>query len=209
MLATHTNADHVVVGFLLVFRVQVTGSPVCPIANSFGSQALLRNFAAGEARLDVADAALQIGAEDDALVSHSPVALPVPCAGPRCQSVRSDQTLEQPSICRHLESVCGPTVPCTVICCTALTSICMGTVRQVDAFKGRIARLAGDLSRNHLPQLPPDAPPEAVLQARIPLPGDMPRADMDVITGGPACIPGSKVHSNPFPWHRGTLQCDS
>ncbi len=42
------------------------------------AQALLRNFAAGEARLDVADAALQIGAEDDALVSHSPVALPVP-----------------------------------------------------------------------------------------------------------------------------------
>ena len=41
------------------------------------AQALLRNFAAGEARLDVADAALQIGAEDDALVSHSPVALPV------------------------------------------------------------------------------------------------------------------------------------
>ena len=46
------------------------------------AQALLRNFAAGEARLDVADAALQIGAEDDALVSHSPVALPVPASLP-------------------------------------------------------------------------------------------------------------------------------
>lgn len=40
-------------------------------------QALLINFAAGEARLDIADAALQIAAEDDAIVTHSPVPLPV------------------------------------------------------------------------------------------------------------------------------------
>lgn len=40
-------------------------------------QALLINFAAGEARLDIADAALQIAAEDDAIVTHSPVLLPV------------------------------------------------------------------------------------------------------------------------------------
>ena len=40
-------------------------------------QALLTNFARGEARLDIADAALQIAAEDDAIVTHSPVPLPV------------------------------------------------------------------------------------------------------------------------------------
>ena len=36
-------------------------------------------------------------------------------------------------------------------------------IPQVDAFKGRIARLAADLSRNRLPQLPEGAAPEAVL----------------------------------------------
>jgi len=38
---------------------------------------------------------------------------------------------------------------------------------QVDAFKGRIARLAADLGRNRLPQLPEGAPPEAVLQVGV------------------------------------------
>ncbi len=37
---------------------------------------------------------------------------------------------------------------------------------QVDAFKGRIARLAADLGRNRLPQLPEGAPPEAVLRVK-------------------------------------------
>jgi hypothetical protein len=65
-------------------KIPGTGHQFALLQSSFGSQALLSNFAAGEARLDVADAALQIGAEDDALVSHSPVALPVP-VGPRCR----------------------------------------------------------------------------------------------------------------------------
>lgn len=40
-------------------------------------QALLRNVARGEARMNLADAAFQIAAEDDAIASHAVVSLPV------------------------------------------------------------------------------------------------------------------------------------
>lgn len=40
-------------------------------------QALLQNVARGEARMNLADAALHIAAEDDAIASHAAVALPV------------------------------------------------------------------------------------------------------------------------------------
>lgn len=143
---------------------QLTGREVCwPFA-----QALLRNFAAGEARLDVADAALQIGAEDDALVSHSPVALPVPA----CPLTVTSLLLLQP-----LAKLGVVDVPCqgTAIShisdeaqsCACSVARTLRSSAQVDAFKGRIARLAADLSRNCLPQLPPGAAPEAVLQAGI------------------------------------------
>ena len=49
-------------------------------------------------------------------------------------------------------------------CCHASWQRCDSL--QVDAFKGRIARLAADLGRNRLPQLPQGAPPEAVLEVR-------------------------------------------
>ena len=40
-------------------------------------QSLLRNVSRGEARMNLADAALQIAAEDDAIASHAVVPLPV------------------------------------------------------------------------------------------------------------------------------------
>jgi len=53
-------------------------------------QAFVRNIAHGEAGINLADAAFQIAAEDDALVSHSSVKLPVQQYAKRMQRMAED-----------------------------------------------------------------------------------------------------------------------
>lgn len=53
-------------------------------------QAFVQNLASGEAGINLADAALAICAEDDALVSHSSVKLPVHSFAKRVQRMAED-----------------------------------------------------------------------------------------------------------------------
>ena len=53
-------------------------------------QAFVKNIMNGEASLDLADAAFQIAAEDDALVSHSSVKLPVQSYSKRLQRMAEE-----------------------------------------------------------------------------------------------------------------------
>lgn len=53
-------------------------------------QAFVKNIASGEAGINLADAALAIAAEDDALVSHSSVKLPVQAYAKRMQRMAED-----------------------------------------------------------------------------------------------------------------------
>ena len=53
-------------------------------------RAFVRNIASGEAGINLADAALAIAAEDDALVSHSSVKLPVQSYAKRMQRMADD-----------------------------------------------------------------------------------------------------------------------
>ena len=53
-------------------------------------QAFVRNIASGEAGINLADAAFQIAAEDDALVSHSSVKLPILLYAKRMQRMAED-----------------------------------------------------------------------------------------------------------------------
>lgn len=53
-------------------------------------QAFVQNIASGEAGINLADAALAISAEDDALVSHSSVKLPVQSYAKRMQRMAED-----------------------------------------------------------------------------------------------------------------------
>lgn len=53
-------------------------------------QAFVQNIASGEAGINLADAALAISAEDDALVSHSSVKLPVKAYAKRMQRMAED-----------------------------------------------------------------------------------------------------------------------
>ena len=57
-------------------------------------QAFLRSIAAGEAAVDLAAAALHVAAEDDALVSHSTVQLPVAAYQQRLQRMATDLALQ-------------------------------------------------------------------------------------------------------------------
>ena len=57
-------------------------------------QAFLRSIAAGEAAVDLAAAALHVAAEDDALVSHSTVQLPVAAYQQRLQRMAADLALQ-------------------------------------------------------------------------------------------------------------------
>lgn len=53
-------------------------------------QAFVKNIASGEAGINLAEAALAIAAEDDALVSHSSVKLPVQAYAKRMQRMAED-----------------------------------------------------------------------------------------------------------------------
>ena len=65
-------------------------------------QAFVRNIAHGEAGINLADAAFQIAAEDDALVSHSSVKLPVQQYAKRMQRMAEDISRNRLS---HMPSV--------------------------------------------------------------------------------------------------------
>ena len=62
----------------------------------------MRNIAHGEANISLADAAFQIAAEDDALVSHSSVKLPVGSYAKRIQRMADDLARNK---LQHLSSV--------------------------------------------------------------------------------------------------------
>lgn len=75
-------------------------------------QAFVQNIASGEAGINLADAALSICAEDDALVSHSSVKLPVHSFAKRMQRMAEDIARNRLS---HLPAVGSDRDPHAVI----------------------------------------------------------------------------------------------
>ena len=88
-------------------------------------QSLLRNVSRGEARMNLADAALQIAAEDDAIASHAVVPLPVASYQQRlvkmANEVANGPLARLPPDAQPADAV---KVPDALRCCTSTPRTC-------------------------------------------------------------------------------------
>ncbi len=127
-------------------------------------RAFLLNISQGESALSVAEAALQIAAEDDAIVSHSTVRLPI-------QASAALPMLSMLLVLYLHTEVAGGRYGKYMGLCVPVSKLRGAASFGQQPFLARIEALVSDLERRILRLLPPDdTPPEAVLEVLLACP---------------------------------------